>query len=58
MEPGASCVLQPCDYHQERARYLGCEKTTHRISYFPNLQLSSMSLTEFMSNTSHADIVS
>jgi hypothetical protein len=28
MEPGASCVLQPHDCYQERARYLDCGNVT------------------------------
>jgi hypothetical protein len=44
-EPRVSCVLQPHDCHQERARYLGCEIATRHTDPLPTIDCNSKSST-------------
>jgi hypothetical protein len=53
-EPRVSCGLQPCDYHKERAGYLGLWKMTHHNFVHYSL-IASPFLTNSMGAIKHTD---
>jgi hypothetical protein len=54
-KPRVSCGLQPCDYHKERAGYLGLWKMTHHNFVPYSLIAFPFFLTNSMGAIKHTD---